>query len=154
MSVCPTAITRKGITSGTSVSRPVFRTSDAFKIDKVYLCGISACPPSAEIHKSALGAENSVPWVHIDDTMEAVSALHEEGYVIVSAEQTENSVMLQDFRPEEGKRYAVIFGNEVDGVRQDVVDASDFAVEIPQYGSKHSMNVSVSAGVVLWQFRR
>lgn len=132
----------------------IFRTSDAFKIDKVYLCGISACPPSAEIHKSALGAENSVPWVHIDDTMEAVSALHEEGYVIVSAEQTENSVMLQDFRPEEGKRYAVIFGNEVDGVRQDVVDASDFAVEIPQYGSKHSMNVSVSAGVVLWQFRR
>ena len=132
----------------------IFRTSDAFKIDKVFLCGISACPPSAEIHKSALGAENSVPWAHFDDTMAAVNVLHEEGYVVVSAEQTENSVMLQDFRPEDGKRYAVIFGNEVDGVRQDVVDASDFALEIPQYGSKHSMNVSVSAGVVLWQFRR
>lgn len=132
----------------------IFRTSDAFKVDRVYLCGISACPPSAEIHKSALGAEYGVPWEHFDDTMEAVSRLRDEGYVIVSAEQTEHSVKLQDFTPSSGRKYAVVFGNEVEGVRQDVVDASDFALEIPQYGAKHSLNVSVSAGVVLWQFRR
>lgn len=132
----------------------IFRTSDAFKVDKVYLCGISACPPSAEIHKSALGAEYGVPWEHFDDTMDAVCRLKEEGYIIVSAEQTEHSVKLQDFRPDAARKYAVIFGNEVEGVRQDVVDASDFALEIPQSGAKHSLNVSVSAGVVLWQFRR
>lgn len=130
-----------------------FRTADSFKIDKVWLCGICALPPSAEIHKSALGAEDSVAWEHADDTMEAVRRLKEEGYIIVSAEQTVGSVMLDAFVPEKGKRYAVVFGNEVAGVRQDVVDASDFCLEIPQYGTKHSLNVSVSVGVILWHFR-
>lgn len=130
-----------------------FRTADSFKIDKVWLCGICAVPPSAEIHKSALGAEDSVAWEHIDDTMEAVRRLKEDGYTIVSAEQTMESVMLDTFVPEPGRRYAVVFGNEVAGVSQEVVDASDFALEIPQYGTKHSLNVSVSMGVVLWHFR-
>ena len=130
-----------------------FRTSDSFKIDKVWLCGICAVPPSAEIHKSALGAEDSVAWEHGDDTIEAVRRLKEEGYVIVSAEQTVGSVMLDEFVPEKGRKYAVVFGNEVSGVRQDVVDASDFCLEIPQYGTKHSLNVSVSVGVILWHFR-
>lgn len=130
-----------------------FRTSDSFKIDKVWLCGICAVPPSAEIHKSALGAEDSVAWEHVDDTIEAVRRLKEEGYVIVSAEQTVGSVMLDEFVPEKGRKYAVVFGNEVSGVRQDVVDASDFCLEIPQYGTKHSLNVSVSVGVILWHFR-
>lgn len=127
-----------------------FRTADSFKIDKVWLCGICACPPSAEIHKSALGAEDSVAWEHVDDTMDAVRRLREDGYQIVSAEQTVASVMLDSFVPEKDRRYAVVFGNEVAGVRQDVVDASDFCLEIPQYGTKHSLNVSVSVGVVLW----
>lgn len=128
-----------------------FRTSDAFKVDKVYLCGICAVPPSAEIHKSALGAEDSVPWEHRDDTPALVEELRSQGYVIISIEQTENSVSLENFTPEPGVRYALIFGNEVDGVQQSVVDASDFALEIPQFGTKHSLNVSVSVGVVLWQ---
>lgn len=130
-----------------------FRTSDSFKIDKVWLCGICAVPPSAEIHKSALGAEDSVEWEHVDDTMEAVRRLKEEGYVVVSAEQTVGSVMLDTFTPEPGRKYAVVFGNEVAGVRQDVVDASDICLEIPQFGTKHSLNVSVSVGVILWHFR-
>lgn len=130
-----------------------FRTSDSFKIDKVWLCGICAVPPSAEIHKSALGAEDSVAWEHVGDTMEAVRRLKEEGYIVVSAEQTVGSVMLDAFVPEKGKKYAVVFGNEVSGVRQDVVDASDFCLEIPQFGTKHSLNVSVSVGVILWHFR-
>lgn len=128
-----------------------FRTSDAFKVDRVYLCGICACPPSADIHKSALGAEYSVPWEHCPDTLQQVAALREAGYVVVSVEQTEHSVDLSAFRPEPGVRYALVFGNEVDGVQQCVVDASDFSLEIPQYGTKHSLNVSVSVGVVLWQ---
>jgi tRNA G18 (ribose-2'-O)-methylase SpoU len=130
-----------------------FRTADSFKIDKVWLCGICAVPPSAEIHKSALGAENSVAWEHVDDTMDAVRRLKEDGYTIVSAEQTMDSVMLDTFVPEEGRKYAVVFGNEVAGVSQEVVDASDFSLEIPQYGTKHSLNVSVSMGVILWHFR-
>lgn len=128
-----------------------FRTADAFKADKIYLCGICACPPSAEIHKSALGAEDSVPWEHSGDTLSTVRDLRARGYIIISAEQTVNSVPLQQFRPKPGEKYAIVFGNEVDGVQQSVVDASDFAVEIPQFGTKHSLNVSVSVGVVLWQ---
>ena len=131
-----------------------FRTSDAFKVDKVFLCGICACPPSAEIHKSALGAENSVPWEHVDDTLALVGRLKDEGYIVASIEQTEKAVQLQDFHPEDGKKYALIFGNEVEGVQQTVVDESDMALEIPQFGTKHSLNVSVSIGVVLWQFRK
>lgn len=130
-----------------------FRTADSFKADKIWLCGICALPPSAEIHKSALGAEDSVAWEHADDTMHAVETLRSEGYTIVSAEQTVNSVMLDTFVPEKGGKYAIVFGNEVSGVDQRVVDASDFSLEIPQFGTKHSLNVSVSIGVVLWHFR-
>lgn len=131
----------------------VFRTADSFRMDKVYLCGITAFPPSAEIHKSALGAEYSLEWEHSADTMSVIRRLRESGYVIVSVEQTVNSVKLDEFRRVDGTRYALVFGNEVDGVSQEVVDASDFALEIPQYGTKHSLNVSVSAGVILWNFR-
>ena len=130
-----------------------FRTADSFKIDKVYLCGICAQPPSAEIHKSALGAEDSVDWEHFDDTMDAIHKLKSGGYTIVSAEQAVSSVMLDQFKPVAGEKYAVVFGHEVAGVRQDVVDESDIILEIPQYGTKHSLNVSVSVGVILWHFR-
>jgi len=128
-----------------------FRTGDAFRVDRVYLCGICATPPSAEIHKVALGAEQTVPWEHADDTLALVRRLRAEGWTVVCAEQTEHAVPLQDFRRAEGRRYAFVFGNEVDGVRQDVVDEADLCVEIPQYGTKHSLNVSVSVGIVLWQ---
>ena len=131
-----------------------FRTADSFGIDKVFLCGISAVPPSAEIHKSALGAEDSVPWEHVGDTLEAVRRLQADGYTVVTVEQTVHSVKLGTFRREPGRKYALIFGNEVSGVRQDVVDASDLSLEIPQYGTKHSLNVSVSVGVVLWEMVR
>ena len=130
-----------------------FRSSDAFKIDKIWLCGICATPPSAEIHKSALGAEDSVPWEHADDTLEAVRRLKTEGYTLVAVEQTVRSVKLDAFRPDPAAKYAVVFGNEVDGVRQDVVDACNFSLEIPQDGTKHSLNVSVSVGVILWHLR-
>ena len=128
-----------------------FRTADAFHADKVWLCGICAVPPSAELHKTALGAETSVPWEHADDTLEAVRALREAGFTLVAVEQTVHSLSLDAFSPEAGRRYAFVFGNEVDGVRQDVVDACDFSLEIPQFGTKHSLNVSVSVGIVLWQ---
>lgn len=131
----------------------VFRTADSFRMDKVFLCGITAFPPSPEIHKSALGAEFSVAWEHCPDTLALIGRLREQGYSIVSVEQTVKSVKLDEFKREEGKKYALVFGNEVDGVAQEVVDASDFALEIPQYGTKHSLNVSVSVGVILWNFR-
>lgn len=127
-----------------------FRTGDAFRVGKICLCGISATPPSPEIHKSALGAEFSVEWEHFDTALEAVTALRADGWTIVSVEQAENSTMLQDFHLENGKKYAFVFGNEVRGVAQEVVDFSDECLEIPQYGTKHSLNVSVSIGVVLW----
>ena len=130
-----------------------FRTCDAFRADALYLCGICACPPSAEIHQTALGADDSVPWRYFADTMDAIRELKERGYTIVSIEQTVGSVALDAFPPESGRKYALVFGNEVDGVRQDVVDASDLALEIPQWGTKHSLNVSVALGVVLWEFR-
>lgn len=128
----------------------VFRSADSFKADKVWLCGICATPPSAEIHKSALGAEFSVEWGYVKDTLSLVKRLKEEGYTVLSVEQTVNSVMLDKFKPETGRKYALVFGNEVDGVQQEVVDASDGVLEIPQYGTKHSLNISVSAGIVLW----
>lgn len=128
-----------------------FRSADAFKVDRIFLCGICACPPSAEIHKSALGAEDSVGWEHCADTADAIGKLREEGYEIVSVEQTEHSVKLDGFHREHGRKLALVFGNEVDGVQQNVVDESDFCLEIPQYGTKHSLNVSVSVGIVLWQ---
>ena len=129
-----------------------FRSADSFKADRVFLCGRCAVPPPAEIDKSALGAENSVAWEHFQNTSEAVARLRSEGYMIVSIEQTENSTRLQEFRPQPGMKYALVFGNEVAGVSQDVVDASDISIEIPQFGSKHSLNVSVSVGIVLWHF--
>jgi len=130
-----------------------FRTADAFKVDKVYLCGICACPPGAEIHKSALGAEDSVPWEHVDDTEALVRRLRADGYIPIAVEQTEHSVSLESFCREKGVKYALVFGNEVNGVAQGVVDECDFSLEIPQWGTKHSLNVSVSIGVVLWEFR-
>lgn len=131
-----------------------FRTADSFKADRIYLCGICATPPSAEIHKSALGAEFSVEWEYSKETLPVVAKLKGEGYTVVSVEQTVGSVSLDTFRPAEGARYAFIFGNEVSGVDQSVVDSSDLALEIPQYGTKHSLNVSVSIGIVLWAVHR
>ena len=131
-----------------------FRSADAFKVDKIWLCGICAVPPSAEIHKSALGAEDSVPWEHRADTLSLVRELQADGWTVLSVEQTEHATELQDFSPAPGARYALIFGNEVDGVQQEVVDASDGALVIPQFGTKHSLNVSVSIGVVLWEMKK
>lgn len=128
----------------------VFRTSDAFRVASIYLCGITATPPHAEIHKTALGAEDTVEWKYFNDTLDAVKELRDNGFDIFSVEQVEGSVMLEDFLPDKGKKYAIILGNEVKGVRQDVVDASDGCIEIPQYGTKHSLNVSVTSGIVIW----
>lgn len=129
----------------------VFRTADSFFIEKIILCGICAVPPTPEIHKSALGAEFSVDWQYYKNTSDAVAALKEEGYIIISVEQAENSIMLHNFEPDPDKKYALVFGNEVKGVSQDVVDMSDSVLEIPQFGTKHSLNISVSAGAVLWE---
>jgi tRNA G18 (ribose-2'-O)-methylase SpoU len=128
----------------------VFRTSDALLIEKIVLCGITATPPNAEIHKTALDAEKSVPWEYVDKTEAAVAQLKVNGYDVFAVEQVENSIMLPDFKPEKGQKYALVFGNEVKGVQQSVVDLCDGAIEIPQYGTKHSFNISVSAGIVLW----
>ncbi len=130
----------------------VFRTSDAFRVEAIYLCGITACPPHAEIHKTALGAEESVDWLYFKDTMEAVEKLKAEGYVVCAIEQAEGSTMLDKLLLDKTKKYAVILGNEVKGVQQNVVDNCDMCVEIPQYGTKHSLNVSVTAGIVIWDF--
>ena len=149
---CGTVAVLDNIRSAHNVGS-AFRTCDAFGIDRLYLCGICAAPPSPEIHKSALGAEDSVPWEHRQDTLEVIAELRSRGYTIISVEQAVGSVMLDEFRREPGRRYALIFGNEVEGVSQAAVDASDMALEIPQWGTKHSLNVSVSMGVVLWAFR-
>lgn len=130
----------------------VFRTSDAFRVEAVYLCGITGCPPHAEIHKTALGAEESVDWQHFATALEALEALRSRGVTVLSVEQAEGSTKLPQFEPERGRRYAVVFGNEVKGVHQEVVDASDGCLEIPQFGTKHSMNVSVTAGIVIYHF--
>ncbi|MFQ3213508.1 MAG: 23S rRNA (guanosine2251-2'-O)-methyltransferase [Marivirga sp.] len=127
-----------------------FRTSDAFLVEKVILCGITAQPPHREINKTALGATDSVEWQHFENTLEALIALKNDGYTIMSVEQAENSLSLNSFIPRENEKYAFIFGNEVYGVSQEVVDASDNCIEIPQFGTKHSLNISVSIGVVLW----
>lgn len=128
----------------------VFRTADAFRVEHICLCGITGTPPHPDIHKTALGAEDSVAWTYFPTALEAVAQLRVEGYVLCSVEQAEGSTMLQNFRFDPSRRYAVVLGNEVKGVRQEVVDASDFCLEIPQYGTKHSLNVSVTAGIVLW----
>ena len=128
----------------------VFRTSDAFRLECIYLCGITATPPHPEMHKTALGAEFTVDWKYVNNAVEAVDNLRQEEYVVFSVEQAENSIMLEDMRLEQGKRYAVVLGNEVKGVQQEVIDHSDGCIEIPQYGTKHSLNVSVTAGIVIW----
>lgn len=132
----------------------VLRTADAFRLEEVVMCGITATPPSAEIHKTALGAEDSVSWRYEADTLQAVRQLQERGYVVLAVEQVEGSLKLGEFELLPGKRYALVMGNEVKGVQQNVVDACDQALEIPQYGTKHSLNVSVTAGIVMWEWAR
>lgn len=128
----------------------VFRTSDAFRLQGICLCGITATPPHPEIHKTALGAEDSVEWKYFKDTMDAVQWLREQGYTIMAIEQCEGSTKLQHFKIEKSRKYAIVMGNEVKGVQQEVVDNCDGCIEIPQFGTKHSMNVSVTAGIVIW----
>ncbi len=132
----------------------VFRSADAFRVESIYLCGITAVPPQPEIHKTALGAENTVEWKYFKDTLEAVRELKEKGYMIYSVEQVEGSTLLNKLTLDENGKYAVILGNEVKGVKQEAVDASDGCIEIPQFGTKHSLNVSVTAGMVIWEFAR
>ncbi len=128
----------------------VFRTSDAFLIEKIYLCGITATPPHKEIHKTALGATESVEWEYVEDTLSLVEKLKVESIKVLAIEQAEDSVMLNDLTVEKNQKYAIVFGNEVKGVQQEVVSAADSCIEIPQLGTKHSLNISVSFGVVLW----
>lgn len=128
----------------------VFRTSDAFLIEKIYLCGITAQPPHNDIRKTALGSTETVDWEYAENTIDVVNNLKNEGVNICSIEQAENATMLNNFNPEPNTKYAFVFGNEVKGVAQDIVNTSDLVIEIPQYGTKHSLNISVSAGVVIW----
>ncbi len=129
----------------------VFRTCDAFLLEAIYLCGISATPPHKEIHKTALGAEDSVDWKYFETTMQAVGYLQSRNYAVWGVEQTQNSTSLEKFTVVPDERYALVFGNEVHGIEQSVVDNCDGCIEIPQFGTKHSFNVSVSAGIVLWE---
>lgn len=128
----------------------VFRTSDALLVEKIFLCGITSTPPDKEIRKTALGAENTVAWEYHPDTLAAVTALKAQGYTVVAVEQVEKSISLTDYHPSENCKLALVFGNEVKGVQQEVVDQCDLALEIPQFGTKHSFNISVSVGIVLW----
>ena len=130
----------------------VFRTGDAFKVEKVYLCGITATPPHREIQKTALGADETVTWEHVEDVLTVVKKLQSEGVIVAAVEQVENSVSLLSFEPVKNQKYAFVFGNEVFGVNQKIVEQADFCLEIPQYGTKHSLNISVTAGVVAWDF--
>ncbi len=147
----PLAVVLDNIRSLSNVGA-ILRTSDAFRIDKVMLCGVTGCPPSTEIHKTALGAEDSVEWRYFASTLDAIAALREEGYTICALEQAEGSISLEEFPVDSRKKYAVIAGNEVNGVAQAVVDDCDAIIEIPQFGTKHSLNVSVSVGITLWHF--
>lgn len=128
----------------------VFRTADAFIVEAVYLCGITATPPHRDIHKTALGATESVRWKYYSSAADAVRELKSEGYSIISVEQAEEAVTLDRFSPDPGTRYALVFGHEINGVSSEVVDLSDACIEIPQYGTKHSFNIAVSTGIVLW----
>lgn len=130
----------------------VFRTADAFRLEHICLCGITSTPPHPEIHKTALGAEDTISWTHHPDTLGAVNTLREKGFTILSIEQVKNSVKLNDFVIDKNKKYALVLGNEVKGVQQTVVDSSDDCIEIPQYGTKHSLNVSVTAGIIIHHF--
>lgn len=128
----------------------VFRTADAFRIESIYLCGITAVPPHPEIHKTALGAEFTINWKYYKDATEAVEDLKKDGYAVYAIEQVENSMMLNDFSTVDNKKYAIVLGNEVKGVQQEVINKCNGSIEIPQYGTKHSLNVSVTAGIVIW----
>lgn len=128
----------------------VFRTSDAFLVEKIYLCGITATPPHKDIHKTALGSTETVAWEYVENTSDLIAKLQSENIVVAAIEQAENAIMLNDFQPKSDKKYALVFGNEVKGVSQKVVSASDLVLEIPQFGTKHSLNISVSCGVVVW----
>lgn len=132
----------------------IFRTADAFLLEAIYLCGISATPPHKEIHKTALGAEDSVEWKYFKGTTDALRILKDEGYSLIALEQTENSISLEQFPISVEQKYALIFGNEVKGIQQDVIDSCTNCVEIPQFGTKHSFNVSVTAGIVIWEWYR
>jgi len=129
-----------------------FRTSDAFLVKKIYLCGITGTPPHREIQKTALGATDSVKWEHVDSTIALIKKLKKEGWKIYAVEQATHALMLNEFRPDSKEKYCFVFGNEVFGVEQEVVSAADHCLEIPQYGTKHSLNISVSIGVVLWHY--
>ncbi len=129
----------------------IFRTADAFRLEAVYLCGISATPPNREMQKTALGATESVNWKYFANTMQAVEALKEKAYTLCPIEQTEGSISLNDFELPQTKGLGIVFGNEVGGVEQAVIDTSDLCIEIPQFGTKHSLNVAVSAGIVIWE---
>ncbi len=149
----PVVVVLDNIRSALNVGS-VFRTADAFLIEKIYLCGITAKPPNREINKTALGATQSVDWEYADKTTDVITRLKSQGYVVISVEQVEGSVMLQDLDLDRQKKYALVFGHEMYGVDQQVVDMSDVAVEIPQFGTKHSLNISVSAGIVIWEVVR
>ncbi|MCX7986659.1 MAG: RNA methyltransferase [Bacteroidales bacterium] len=130
----------------------VFRTSDAFRVEAICLCGITATPPNPEIHKSALGAENTVDWKYYEHPLQAVRELKDYGYTIISIEQTDQAIPIEDFVIKPESKYAIIFGNEVKGVCQEVIEESNYCIEIRQFGTKHSLNISVSAGIVIWEF--
>jgi len=129
----------------------IFRTSDAFRLESIALCGITATPPHREIHKTALGATDSVSWKYYDETLDAIADLKERGFRIIAIEQVVNSVMLGDFKPDPSEKYALVLGHEMRGVQQEVVDVCDLCLEIPQYGTKHSLNIAVAAGIVIWE---
>ena len=146
----PIVIVLDNIRSASNVGS-AFRTGDSLRVEAVYLCGITCVPPNKELQKTALGAQLSVPWKYFKETTEALQELKTLGYEIVSVEQAENSTMLQDFRVQKDKKYAFVFGNEVNGVADEVIAQSDVCLEIPQYGTKHSFNVSVTCGIILWE---
>lgn len=145
----PITIVLDDVRSGHNIGS-VFRTADAFLIDKIYLCGITATPPNKEIYKTALGATETVAWEHFASVTEAIARLKQKGVKVFAVEQVENAVMLQDFRMVSGEKYALVFGNEVFGVAQQAIALCDGSIEIPQLGTKHSLNISVSAGIVVW----
>ncbi len=151
MEKMPVAVVLDNVRSAQNVGS-FFRTGDAFAVGCIHLCGITATPPSREIHKSSLGAEFSVAWKYHPTTPECLQSLKDEGYTLLAVEQVEGSVSLERFMPESGAKYALVFGNEVAGVEQSAVDMCDGAIEIPQAGTKHSLNVSVAGGAVLWHF--
>ncbi|HNW49447.1 MAG TPA: RNA methyltransferase [Prolixibacteraceae bacterium] len=145
----PIVVVLDNIRSGNNIGS-FFRTSDALLVEAIYLCGYTATPPNKEIHKTALDAENSVAWAYFENPLDAINDLHQKGFTVFAVEQVEGSISLSDFEPSKDEKIALVFGNEVMGVQQAVVDCCDGAIEIPQFGIKHSFNVSVSAGIVLW----